>query len=382
MHELPEDLAALQALLDRSYGSAGAHLLGIHTPQRRLSAEVLCQRLVGMSLLALATVSSDGRPVVGPVDGIFYRGAFHFGSSPDSVRARHIRKRPFVSATHAPGEELAVTVHGRAVPVDVRAGKNSGFRDTLLEVYVPRYGADWVQFLDSGPAPPVYWRIEAERMFGFFMPAENPPFARPLREADLDPDPHVQFEAWFGEARAAGVRIPEAAALATATPTGAPSTRMVLVKKWGPACPAHPGGFVFFSNYESRKGGELSANPRAALLFYWDPLGRQVRIEGPVTRLAPEESAAYVRSRPRASQLSALASPQSRPVVSREELERMVSELALGYQDEELPVPENWGGFRLEPKALEFWQHREDRLHDRFRYRRAGDRWEIERLAP
>ena len=382
MHERPEDLAALQALLDRSYRNASGHLLGIHTPERRLSAEQLSERLAGMCLLALATVSSDGRPILGPVDGIFYRGEFHFGSSPDSVRARHIRKRPFVSATHAPGEELAVTVHGRAVPVDLRAEENSGFRDTLLEVYVPRYGANWEQFLDPVPAhpahPPVYWRIEAERMFGFFMPAENPPFARPLREADLDPDPHVQFEAWFGQARAAGVRIPEAAALATATPGGAPSARMVLVKEFGPT---HR-GFVFFSNYESRKGDELSANPRAALLFYWDPLGRQVRIEGQVTRLGAEESAAYVRSRPRASQLSALASPQSRAVASREDLERMVSELALGYEDEELPVPDNWGGFRLEPEELEFWQHREDRLHDRIRYRRAGDRWEIERLAP
>jgi pyridoxine/pyridoxamine 5'-phosphate oxidase len=279
VHERPEDLAALQALLDRSYRNASGHLLGIHTPERRLSAEQLSERLAGMCLLALATVSSDGRPILGPVDGIFYRGEFHFGSSPDSVRARHIRKRPFVSATHAPGEELAVTVHGRAVPVDLRAEENSGFRDTLLEVYVPRYGANWEQFLDPVPAhpahPPVYWRIEAERMFGFFMPAENPPFARPLREADLDPDPHVQFEAWFGQARAAGVRIPEAAALATATPGGAPSARMVLVKEFGPT---HR-GFVFFSNYESRKGDELSANPRAALLFYWDPLGRQVRIE-------------------------------------------------------------------------------------------------------
>jgi pyridoxamine 5'-phosphate oxidase len=380
VHERPEHLAALQALLDRSYRSAGAHLLGIHTPERRLSADQLSERLVGVCLLALATVSADGRPIVGPVDGIFYRGAFYFGSSPGSVRARHLRERPFVSATHAPGEELAVTVHGRAVPVDVRAEENSGFRDALFEVYVPRYGAaNWEQFLDSGPAPPVYWRIEAERMFGFLMPAEKPPFARPLRAADLDPDPYVQFEAWFGDARGAGVRTPEAAALATATASGAPSARMVLVKEFGPT---HPAGFVFFSNYESRKGGELSANPRAAILFYWDPLGRQVRIEGRVTRLGAEDSAAYVRSRPRASQLSALASPQSRPVASRDELERMVSELALGYEGEELPVPENWGGFRLEPDEFEFWQHREDRLHDRFRYRRAGDRWETERLAP
>jgi uncharacterized pyridoxamine 5'-phosphate oxidase family protein len=120
-----------------------------------------------MSLLALATVTADGRPIVGPVDGIFYRGSFHFGSSPDSVRFRHIRSRPQVSATHLPGEELAVTVHGRAVPVDLRADEGAGLRRTLLEVYVPRYGEEWEQFLDSGP---VYARIDAERMFTFHMP--------------------------------------------------------------------------------------------------------------------------------------------------------------------------------------------------------------------
>jgi pyridoxamine 5'-phosphate oxidase len=278
-----------------------------------------------------------------------------------------------VSATFAPREELAVTVHGRAVPIDVGPRANSEFRRTLLDVYVPRYGAGWEEFLDSGT---VYWRIDAERMFGFFMPAEPPPFARPLREADVDPDPFTQFGAWFDQARAAGVRLPEAAALATATSAGGPSARMVLVKE------SAPGGFVFFSNYESRKGAELSANPRAALLFYWDPLGRQVRVEGQVTKLGAKQSAAYVRGRPRASQLSALASPQSRLVASRAELERMVSELALSYEASELPVPEDWGGYRLEPEAFEFWQHREDRLHDRLRYRRAPRGWEIDRLAP
>jgi hypothetical protein len=164
VHERPEDIAALQDLLDSSYARAGEHLLSIHTPERRLDAQQVCERLTGMCLLALATTTADGRPIVGPVDGIFYRGAFHFGSSPDSVRFRHIRARPAVSATHIPREELAATVHGRAMPVDVQAPDHAGFRRTLLEVYVPRYGAEWEEFLDSGP---VYARIDAERMFAF-----------------------------------------------------------------------------------------------------------------------------------------------------------------------------------------------------------------------
>ena len=167
MHESPSDLAALQDLLDSSYASAGPHLLSIHTPERRLSAGEVAQRLTGMRLLALATVTADGRPVVGPVDGVFYRGAFHFGSSPDSLRFRHIRARPQVSATHLPGEELAVTVHGRAVPIDEGDERNAGFRRALLGIYVPRYGPEWEDFLDSGP---VYARIDADRMFTFSMP--------------------------------------------------------------------------------------------------------------------------------------------------------------------------------------------------------------------
>lgn len=167
MRETPADLAALQALLDRSYAAAGRHLRSIHTPERRLSAEQVAERLTGMRLLALATVTDDGRPIVGPVDGVFLRGAFHFGSAPDSLRFRHIRRRPWVSATHLPGEELAVTVHGRAVPVDVQAPEGAELRAALLEIYVPRYGAEWERFLDSGP---VYARIEAERMFTFHMP--------------------------------------------------------------------------------------------------------------------------------------------------------------------------------------------------------------------
>jgi hypothetical protein len=168
MHETAEDLASLQELLDRSYAGAGQHLLAIHTPERRLTAEQVCSRLTGMRLLALATVSGAGRPVVGPVDGIFFQGAFHFGSSPDSVRARHIAARPWVSTTHLPGEELAVTVHGHAESVDVASGP---FRDTLLSIYVPRYGESWADMLEEGA---VYWRIEAERMFTFSMPSEAP----------------------------------------------------------------------------------------------------------------------------------------------------------------------------------------------------------------
>ncbi len=164
MHETTEDLAALQRLLDRSYRSAGLHLRSVITPECRVSAEALAARLEGMSLLTLATVTADCRPLAGPVDGIFYRGAFHFGSSSSSVRFRHIRLRPQVSATHLPAESFAVTVHGRAVPLDVGAGEHAGLRQALLDVYVPRYGAAWEAFLDAGP---VYARIEADRMFTF-----------------------------------------------------------------------------------------------------------------------------------------------------------------------------------------------------------------------
>ena len=198
----------------------------------------------------------------------------------------------------------------------------------------------------------------------------------PLNETDLDPDPVVQFQAWFDRARESGPAMPEAAAVATATPDGAPSVRMVLVKQ------ADANGFVFFTNYESRKASDLIANPRAALLFYWEPLGRQVRIEGPVTRVARQETEAYVRSRPRGSQLSALASPQSRVVESRRVLEETLAELAARYEGTDVPVPDNWGGFRLAPETYEFWQHREDRFHDRLVYQRSGDGWRIERLAP
>jgi nitroimidazol reductase NimA-like FMN-containing flavoprotein (pyridoxamine 5'-phosphate oxidase superfamily) len=172
MHETAEDLVALQALIDRSYANAGPHLLSIHEPARRLSAPEVCERLHDMVLLVLATVTADGRPVAGPVDGIFYRGDFYFSSSPESVRFRHIRARPFVSATHLPAEELAVTVHGRASFVDIGAPEQAGFRQAVLDIYVPRYGPGWESdFLEGGPVEqrPWYARIDAERMFAFFM---------------------------------------------------------------------------------------------------------------------------------------------------------------------------------------------------------------------
>lgn len=202
-------------------------------------------------------------------------------------------------------------------------------------------------------------------------------FAQPLREEDVDPDPLGQFAAWFEAATDAGTRAPEAMAIATATAAGVPSVRMVLMKQFDER------GFVFYTNYESRKAAELAANPVAALLFHWDLLGRQVRIEGSVERTSVEESSAYVRSRPRGSQLSALASPQSQVVDDRPALEARVAELAALHERGDLPLPEIWGGFRIAPESYEFWQHREDRLHDRLRYTRGADGgWVIERLAP
>jgi pyridoxamine 5'-phosphate oxidase len=194
-----------------------------------------------------------------------------------------------------------------------------------------------------------------------------------LEERDMAADPLAQFRAWFAAARDAGVEAPEAMALATASPDGAPSLRMVLLKG------VDERGFVFFSNYASRKGRELTANPRAALLFHWP--GRQVRVEGRTGRCDAEESAAYFAGRPLGSRLSAWASHQSEPVAGRGVLEARVEELRRRFGDE-VPPPPFWGGFRLAHETLEFWQHRDDRLHDRLRYRRAGDGWTLERLAP
>jgi pyridoxamine 5'-phosphate oxidase len=197
----------------------------------------------------------------------------------------------------------------------------------------------------------------------------------PLRRADLDPDPLRQFAAWYSQA-ADAVSSPEVVVLATATPSGAPSARMVLMKGFDQR------GFVFYTNYFSRKGQEIARNPRAALLFHWQPLGRQVRIEGAVHRVDAAESDAYFATRPPASRLSAAASPQSRPVESREALESAVAALAVEHPDADVPRPEEWGGLRLVPAAFEFWQHGDDRLHDRFAYRRSEGAWAIERLGP
>jgi pyridoxamine 5'-phosphate oxidase len=198
--------------------------------------------------------------------------------------------------------------------------------------------------------------------------------ARPLRRADLDPDPLRQFNAWYEAAHTAGEQFPQAFALATATADGHPSVRMVLLKGTDET------GFVFYSSYESRKGRELEANPRAALCFYWHDLGRQARIEGSVARVTDDEADAYFATRPLGSRLSASVSRQSEPVASRAALEDAVAELrSLG---DEVSRPARWGGFRVAPEAYEFWQHRDDRLHDRFRYTRVDDGWRIERLAP
>ena len=194
----------------------------------------------------------------------------------------------------------------------------------------------------------------------------------------LDSDPHAQFELWLADARNAGLWEPEAMALATADATGSPSVRMVLLKGHDER------GFVFFTNYASRKGDDLAANGRAALVVYWaPPLQRQVRIEGPVEILAESESDTYFRTRPRSSRIGAWASPQSRPVADRDDLERRVAEVEARFAGvEDLPLPAFWGGYRVVPTAIEFWQGRQSRLHDRALYERDGDGWRRTRLAP
>jgi len=192
-----------------------------------------------------------------------------------------------------------------------------------------------------------------------------------LREQDVDPDPLRQLQRWLRDA-ASPV---DTAALATATRDGRPSVRMVLLKS------ADDRGLTFFTNYASRKGLELAENPRAALLLHWATLGRQARVEGAVERLAADESDAYWATRPPASRVSAAASPQSEAVASREALESLVGDVRRRHGDDP-PRPERWGGLRLLPDAYEFWQHRDDRLHDRIAYRREAEAWVVERLGP
>ena len=198
----------------------------------------------------------------------------------------------------------------------------------------------------------------------------------PLDPRDFAPDPLAQFERWYAQANTSDIPSPEAMALATATADGRPSLRWVLFKG------IVRGGLSFYTRYASRKGLELAGNPRGAIGFYWEPVGRQVRAEGTVERLTAAESDAYFESRPAGSRLSAAASPQSEVIRDRAELERRVAEIRARYPQGDPPRPADWGGFRLVPDAMEFWQLGDDRLHDRLRYRREGAAWILERLAP
>jgi pyridoxamine 5'-phosphate oxidase len=198
---------------------------------------------------------------------------------------------------------------------------------------------------------------------------------RGLSEADLEADPITMFAGWFEAARAAGLYEPNAMVVSTVSPVGQPSARMVLLKGLS------DDGFVFFTNLRSRKGEELVAQPRCALLFPWHPLERQVRVEGTAEVLARDDVAAYFATRPRGAQLGAHASHQSSVVASREELDAAYVRAEQAYPDD-VPVPDEWGGFRVRPVVVEFWQGRPGRMHDRLVYRRAGDGWRTERLAP
>jgi pyridoxamine 5'-phosphate oxidase len=200
--------------------------------------------------------------------------------------------------------------------------------------------------------------------------------ARPLHAEDLDPDPFVQFQHWYDDAEAHGQLQPDAMVVATSTPDGRPSARMVLLRG------VDDRGLCFYTNFGSRKGEELAANPHAAIVLHWPEVLRQVRATGRVERVADDESDAYWYARPRASRVSAWASAQSEPIATREALEARVADLEARFGTDDVPRPEGWGGFRVVPDEIEFWQHRDDRLHDRFVYRRSDDDWEVVRLQP
>jgi pyridoxamine 5'-phosphate oxidase len=197
-----------------------------------------------------------------------------------------------------------------------------------------------------------------------------------LSESDINPNPVIQFKKWFDQANSAQLPEPNAMTLATARPDGQPSARMVLLKDFDHR------GFVFFTNYNSNKGQELAANPQAALVFWWAELERQVRIVGTVEKISPQQSDSYFEMRPPNSRLGAWASNQSEVIVGREILEQQLQEFQSKYENQEIPRPPHWGGYRVIPTAIEFWQGRPSRLHDRFLYTRRGNHWEIQRLSP
>lgn len=228
-----------------------------------------------------------------------------------------------------------------------------------------------------------YWGRERNEVLGnsrlgyIIVPHRQTAQVPALDEAGAAADAIQQFEEWYAQARAAGLKEPGAVTLATVSSDGQPSARMVLVKEAGAR------GFVFYTNYRSRKGRELAANPRAALVFYWPELSRQVRVTGQAAKTSQGQTEAYFRTRPRGAQLSAWASWQSSEIPGRDVLERRIQKLESRYAGQEIPPPPGWGGYRLRPETIEFWQGRENRLHDRLRYsRKANGRWGMERLAP
>jgi pyridoxamine 5'-phosphate oxidase len=246
------------------------------------------------------------------------------------------------------------------------------------------YNSDRLLKINNIPKPASALRLKADSLLQFFFSDDDqrglrnmPDAETELRREDLDADPIKQFAKWFEDAQTAHPKLPNAMTLATATSDGKPSARMVLLKDFD------QDGFVFFTNYESQKGRELEENPNAALVFYWADLDRQVRVEGRVSKTSRTESEDYFKTRPIESRLSAWASKQSSTVSNRQALEDEMNRLASEYEDKEIPLPPYWGGYRLEPSTIEFWQNRPSRLHDRFRYHRQTDgRWVIERLSP